>query len=587
MLLWSIFKAVLCWSMWRCFKFLPASGFSWSRSDKSKAALVSGWRTAGGHKKSKTNNFASSSRPFRESYVNYVSSIQKGKVAASLNQQGESSLVTDTTSSDNSSSLSNNGNVNGVTSANSSASPSKVSSESAAAAEHALAINPESIDIIPVQITPDEEVAHPELSGNFFVKYGMAPFVDMFRGSAMYIARHRNTVMVFHIAAELLEWKGFSDLMNDIALTWLLGTKVVVVIGCRCFVDQRLIETGAWPPERHAGVRVTDLETLRVVKEEAGYVRFEVERQLARALRSGMYSMGVDDSMFPNVVSGNFFSAKPFGIVDGVDHQYTGLLRKVEVEKIRQAHSVNDIVLLTNLGASPSGEIFNVNSESLASGVAGSLKASKIIFFSLAASELRNIETDKIIQGLKYSDAEKLLNYNGVSIRRGGYAVIESDTDQHPSIIEFLLKMGWSLLALRSGVKRAHIIPPRNGALLQELYTRDGSGTLISRDLYEGIRSANVNDVAGLFELIHPLVLAGTLVERTKSMLEEDISSYYVYTRDGLIVACAQLHCYEDSNKEEAFAEIGCLVVSKEYRSQGRGDAMLGMYFLFILVVFP
>ena len=503
---------------------------------------------------SRTCGFSSSHSSYPDSYSCYLASLRKD---TSLRQQAHDS------DTENAPLLSV---IHGNISNN-----SKLT-ESAAAAEDALAIPPETIDIVPVQISPDEERLKQDASESFLKSsYGMHPFISMFRGSAMYIARHRNTVMVYHISGELLEWDGFADLMNDIALTWLLGTKVVVVIGCRCFVDRRLIETGAWPPERHGGVRVTDLEALRIVKEEAGFVRFEVERQLARALRRGMYSMGAEDSLFPNVVSGNFFTAQPFGVVDGVDHQYTGILRRVELEKIRQAHSANDIVLLTNLGASPSGEIFNVNSESLASGVAGALKASKIIFFSLAGSELRNIETDKLIQGLRYYDAEKLLNYNSVTVRRGGYAVIESDTEQHPAVIEMLLKMGWSLLALKNGVKRAHIIPPKNGALLQELYTRDGCGTLISRDLYEGIRTANVNDVAGLFELIQPLVKAGTLVERTKAMLEDDINSYFVYTRDNLIVACAQLHRFE-----EGFAEIGCLVVNKDYRSQGRGDAMLG-----------
>jgi amino-acid N-acetyltransferase len=135
-----------------------------------------------------------------------------------------------------------------------------------------------------------------------------------------------------------------------------------------------------------------------------------------------------------------------------------------------------------------------------------------------------------------------------------------------------LLKVGWSISALeKGGVKRAHIISFLNGALLQELYTRDGSGTLISRDLYDGIRPAIVNDVAGIYDLIEPLVLAGTLIPRPKNVLEKDIDSYYVYTRDRLIVACAQLKRFENG-----FAEIGCLVVHKDYRSQGRGDAMLG-----------
>jgi amino-acid N-acetyltransferase len=134
-----------------------------------------------------------------------------------------------------------------------------------------------------------------------------------------------------------------------------------------------------------------------------------------------------------------------------------------------------------------------------------------------------------------------------------------------------LLKIGWCTEAIGLGVKRAHIISPKHGALLQELYTRDGSGTLICADLYEGIRRADYHDVSSIHELITPLIQKGTLIDRPKSQLEKDIDMYYVYTRDNTIVACGQLKKYEGG-----YAEIGCLVVNPSFRSKGRGDAMLG-----------
>jgi len=137
--------------------------------------------------------------------------------------------------------------------------------------------------------------------------------------------------------------------------------------------------------------------------------------------------------------------------------------------------------------------------------------------------------------------------------------------------IDMLLKIGWSTLAVKQGVPRAHILSPKHGAVLQELYTRDGSGTLISGDLYEGIRQASVLDVNIIYDLISPLIQAGTLVDRPKSTLEKDIDTFYVYTRDNLVVATGQVKQFEDG-----FAEIGCLVVNTEYRAGGRGDAMLG-----------
>ena len=182
------------------------------------------------------------------------------------------------------------------------------------------------------------------------------------------------------------------------------------------------------------------------------------------------------------------------------------------------------------------------------------------------------------MQNLRVSDAKNLLSHYKMRIHPKGFALVDLDENsphqemlRAPGSMETLIKVGYSMVALEKGVKRAHILAPENGALVQELYTRDGCGTLISRDIYEGIRRADVNDVSGIYDLIDPLVRAGTLVERPKSQLEKEALSYYVYTRDGLVVATGQLKRFEGG-----FAEIGCLVVSKDYRRGGRGDAMLG-----------
>jgi amino-acid N-acetyltransferase len=312
---------------------------------------------------------------------------------------------------------------------------------------------------------------------------------------------------------------------------------------------------------------VTDENALRVVKEEAGFVRFEVERQLARALRLH------GGTEFGNVVSGNFYSAQPFGILNGIDYKYTGFPRKVEIEKIRQVHASNDICLLTTLGVSPSGEVFNVCSEALTSYVAGSLGASKAIFFTERNVMVRSKVHGKQVQHLRLSDAKNVLAFNRIEVEKRGTVLVPGDEvmKRDPAVLDTLTKIGWATIAVEAGVKRAHIIAPTHGSVLQELYTRDGSGTLISRDLYEGIRRATVNDISGIVDLIQPLIKMGTLVDRPRDKLEQDIDSYYVYTRDNLVLACAQLKRFENG-----FAEIGCLVVSKAYRSQGRGDAMLG-----------
>lgn len=182
-----------------------------------------------------------------------------------------------------------------------------------------LAIDPSEVRIVTQEIlSPSPDAAAVDIR--------QLPFVKMFRGSANYIANHRNTIAVYHIPGGLLDLPDqvvFRDIMNDVALTWLLGMKIVLVVGCRHQVEKRIAQSESTGIDlrshRVAGLRVTDQQLLRVVKEEAGYVRFEVERQLARSLRMQSASQTLPDG---NVVSGNFYSAQPFGILDGVDYQY-------------------------------------------------------------------------------------------------------------------------------------------------------------------------------------------------------------------------------------------------------------------------
>jgi amino-acid N-acetyltransferase len=243
--------------------------------------------------------------------------------------------------------------------------------------------------------------------------------------------------------------------------------------------------------------------------------------------------------------------------LDGFLYRYTGFVRKVEAEKIKKLHLNRDICLLTTLGVSPSGEVFNCNSESLAASVAGALGASKVVYFTEKEMELRHKTYDKKIQSLRLSDARNLCDHFDIRCNKRGFVSMdEEDGNATHDEREMLLKIGWSIQALEQGVKRAHIISPKFGSVLQELYTRDGSGTLVSGDLYEGVRRATVHDVSGIYDLISPLVQMGTLIDRPKAALERDVDTYYVYTRDNNIVACGQLKLFE-----EGFAEIGCLVV--------------------------
>ena len=251
------------------------------------------------------------------------------------------------------------------------------------------------------------------------------------------------------------------------ALAWLLGIKVVVVVGCRPQVEERMARRKEYMSEDEEagvnrienGVRITDSTTLRVVKEEAGYVRFEVESQLARSMKANsrrgvqpfMFSEGGKQSSAParmgNVVSGNFYSSQPIGVRDGCDYQFSGMPRKVEREAIERSLSGGDIVILTSLGVSPSGEMFNVPSEGLSSTVAGALGAEKIVYYLSEGACLRS--SDRVVPALRLAEAKELLKHNNVKSDAWHIGVpVDDEKIIHE---EFLTKIGWGVSALKSG----------------------------------------------------------------------------------------------------------------------------------------
>lgn len=311
------------------------------------------------------------------------------------------------------------------------------------------------------------------------------PFVDMLRGSASYISEHRGQVAVFHIPGELIEKEGFADLMDDIALAWLLGLKIVIVLGCR--YNHENCPMCSHEYECQNALRITDEETIHALEEDAGYVRFEVERQLNRRLRlhNGMCS-DTKDAPAPNgnVVSGNFYTAKRFGAVHGVDYECAGMPNQVKVEKIKQAHEKDDVVLLTTVGNSRMGEPVNINGNHLAAYVAASMGASKLIYFSAEGTVLRNKVTNKHLQDIPLSFTQSLVDHYNVQVHKAGFASFEEAQEiLEPSAVEKLLHLGWSSWALENGVKRAHIVGPSNGALLEELFSaKEGANTCIHHD---------------------------------------------------------------------------------------------------------
>ena len=235
-----------------------------------------------------------------------------------------------------------------------------------------------------------------------------------------------------------------------------------------------------------------------------------------------------------------------------MDYGFTGEVRKVDAQAIRLWLEQDAIVLLSPLGYSPTGEIFNLSAEDVATATAIALGADKLLVLS-EGPELRD-PTDRPIRELSPSDAERLLA-------------------EHPALPEEAAHhLRLALRACQSGVRRVHRLCRRvDGALLLELFTRDGVGTLITADIYEGARPATIDDVGGILELIRPLETDGALVWRSRERLEMEIEQFTLLERDGAIIGCAALYPFP----EERLGELACVAVHPAYRNSGRADTLL------------
>jgi amino-acid N-acetyltransferase len=370
-------------------------------------------------------------------------------------------------------------------------------------------------------------------------------FVAGFRNSAPYINALRSRTLVISFGGEAVIDEKFPNFIHDIALLNSLGIRLVLVHGARPQIARCLKEKQI-SSEFINNLRVTNAATMNCVKQAVGNVRVEIE---------ALMSMGLANSPMAGakirVISGNFMTARPLGVINGVDHDHTGEVRRIDHVSIHSHLANGEIVLLSPIGYSPTGEILNVNAEDVASAAAIELKADKLIYLT----ENQGIKDNrkKIIPALQVSEAESLLNKK------------KKSTANKTNYLEKAVH------ACRNDVNRVHIIDRHlDGALIQELFTRDGIGTLISADTYEGLRPATIDDVGGILELISPLESKDVLVRRSRDHLELEINHFTVVERDGAIIACSALY---PSTKENV-AELACLAVHPDYQNTGRGNIL-------------
>ena len=370
-------------------------------------------------------------------------------------------------------------------------------------------------------------------------------FVNWFRASSPYIHAHRNRTFVIFFSGAAVSDSNFDNLIHDFALLRSLGIRLVLVHGIREQIDDRMREQGH-KSQFHQHLRITDSTTLQFVKQAAGLVRVEVEALL---------SMGVSGSPMAGaqirVASGNFVTARPIGVLDGIDYCFTGKVRRVDTEAINQQLEQHNVVLISPIGYSASGEVFNLSAEEVATQVAIALQAEKLI---LLTEENCQTPEGELIAQLTTEQAADLLTH----------------AKKMPVALSLSLKA--AMESCQQGVKRAHLVNRSvDGSLLLELFSRDGIGTLISRNAFENIRPATLEDIGGIMELIKPLEAEGILIKRSREKLEMEIDDYIIIERDGLIIGCTALHIITPNES----AEIACLAIHNDYRRAARGANLL------------
>ncbi|WP_116300757.1 amino-acid N-acetyltransferase [Alkalilimnicola ehrlichii] len=372
-------------------------------------------------------------------------------------------------------------------------------------------------------------------------------YVRWFRQSSPYINAHRERTFVVAFSGEAVAAPSFPNLVHDLALLSSLGVRLVLVPGARPQVERRLQERGA--EIRYVnGLRITDEAALACVKEAVGSVRVEIEALL---------SMGVANSPMAGfrmqVASGNFVAARPLGVRDGVDYEHTGEVRRVDEQAIRERLDSGAVVLVSPLGYSPTGEVFNLYAEDVAFAVARELNADKLLFLL---------------------EREPLKDDRGEPWRELTVAEAEAQLARLRDALPAELGRLWqgAIDACRGGVPRVHLLDGRqDGALLLELFTRDGVGTLLTANPFETTRRATLDDVGGVLELIRPLEQDGVLVRRSRELLETEIEHFTVLERDGMIVACAALY----PHRAEMMGEVACVAVHPDYQRHGRAELLL------------
>lgn len=389
--------------------------------------------------------------------------------------------------------------------------------------------------------TPDTET----YSAQDAPEFAPAQFVRWFREVAPYVHDFREKTFVVAFGGELVRDGALNPLIQDLSLLSALGVKLILVHGSRPQVNEQLRLKG-YDNQFGRGTEPTGPAALECAKEAAGEIRLDIEASFSQGLPNTPMSHAKI-----RVISGNFVTARPVGVIDGLDYQHTGAVRKIDVDAIKAVINQGAIVLLSPLGFSPTGDAFNLAMEDLATSTAVALRAEKLIF--LTQDRLIRDEQGATVTELAREDADRVI----------AEATLDEDT---------LAFLAHASRAVKRGVARAHLLPyTLDGSVLLEIFTHDGVGTMVVEDALDDLRPAMVDDVGAIVQLIEPLEADGTLVPRGRAVIERDVERFTVLEHDGVIYGCVAIIPY----LEDGMAEMACLIVHSEWQGSGEGEMLL------------